>query len=74
MAAEIAMAESGGEQYAVSPSDDYGYWQINMPSWGPELATFNAIGNAKAAIQISQDGTNWSPWTTYTSGAYEGRC
>ena len=74
MAAEIAMAESGGQQDAVSPSDDYGYWQINMPSWGPALATFNPIGNAKAAIQISQDGTNWSPWTTYVTGAYAGRC
>jgi LysM repeat protein len=74
MAAEIAMAESGGQQYAVSPSDDYGYWQINMPSWGPGLATFDPIGNAKAAIQISQDGTNWSPWTTYVTGAYEGQC
>src|SRR5262249_27820723 len=29
MAAEIAMAESGGRQYAVSPTNDYGYWQIN---------------------------------------------
>jgi LysM repeat protein len=74
MAAEIAMAESGGQQYAVSPSDDYGYWQINMPSWGPGLATFDPIGNAKAAIQISQDGSNWSPWTTYVTGAYEGQC
>jgi LysM repeat protein len=74
MAAEIAMAESGGNQYAVSPTDDYGYWQINMPSWGPGMATFNPTGNAKAAIQISRDGTNWSPWTTYTTGAYAGRC
>jgi LysM repeat protein len=74
MAAEIAMAESGGNQYAVSPTSDYGYWQINLPSWGPTLATFDAVGNAKAAIQISDDGTNWNPWTTYQSGAYAGRC
>jgi LysM repeat protein len=73
MAAEIAMAESGGEQYAVSPTDDIGYWQINQPSWGA-LATFNALGNAKAAITISHDGTNWGPWTTYRTGAYIGRC
>jgi LysM repeat protein len=72
MAASIAMAESGGNQYALSPTNDYGYWQING-SWGP-LATYNALGNAKSAIHISADGTNWSPWTTYTSGAYEGRC
>ena len=55
MAAEIAMAESGGHQYALSPTDDYGYWQINA-SHGPAMATFNAIGNAKAAIAISDDG------------------
>src|SRR6202034_4447481 len=29
MAAEIAEAESSGNQYALSPTDDYGYWQIN---------------------------------------------
>jgi LysM repeat protein len=72
MAAEIAMAESGGRQYALSPTNDYGYWQING-SHGA-LATFNPIGNAKAAIIISNDGTDWNPWTTYVTGAYEGRC
>jgi LysM repeat protein len=72
MAASIAMAESGGQQFALSPTDDYGYWQINAVHGS--LATFNALGNAKAAIDISSDGTNWSPWTTYTSGAYYGRC
>ena len=73
MAAEIAMAESGGRQYALSPTNDYGYWQING-SHGPAEATFNPMGNAKAAIAISDDGANWDAWTTYTSGAYGGRC
>jgi LysM repeat protein len=73
MAAEIAMAESGGNQYALSPTDDYGYWQINA-SHGPAMATFNAVGNAKAAIAISDDGHDWAPWTTYVDGAYAGRC
>jgi LysM repeat protein len=72
MAAEIAMAESGGNQYALSPTDDYGYWQINASNGS--LATFNAYGNARSAIILSQDGTNWSPWTTYESGAYIGQC
>jgi LysM repeat protein len=72
MAAEIAMAESGGNQYALSPTNDYGYWQING-SHGA-LATFNAMGNAKAAIIISDDGRDWDPWTTYVTGAYAGRC
>ena len=73
MAAEIAEAESGGNQYALSPTNDYGYWQING-SHGPAMATFNPMGNAKAAIAISDDGRDWDPWTTYTSGAYAGRC
>jgi LysM repeat protein len=72
-AAEIAMAESGGQQYALSPTDDYGYWQINAVH-GPAEATFNPLGNAKAAVAISADGTDWDPWTTYVTGAYEGRC
>jgi Lysozyme like domain/LysM domain len=73
VAASVAMAESGGDQYALSPTDDYGYWQING-SWGPALATFNAEGNARAAVRISADGTDWDPWTTYTDDAYAGRC
>jgi LysM repeat protein len=73
MAAEIAMAESGGNQYAVSSTDDIGYWQINEPTWG-SLATFDPVGNAQAAIQISDDGADWEPWTTYQTGAYYGQC
>jgi LysM repeat protein len=72
MAAEIAMAESGGNQYALSPTDDYGYWQINAVNGS--LATFNAYGNARSAIILSDDGSNWNAWTTYRTGAYEGRC
>jgi LysM repeat protein len=72
IAAEIAMAESGGNQYALSPTDDYGYWQINISNGA--LATFDAYGNARSAITLSDDGTSWGPWTTYTSGAYVGRC
>jgi LysM repeat protein len=72
MAAEIAMAESGGNQYALSPTDDFGYWQINASNGS--LATYNALGNAKSAIILSGNGTNWSPWTTYTAGLYVGRC
>jgi LysM repeat protein len=72
IAAEIAMAESGGRQYAHSPTNDFGYWQING-SHG-SMATYDPMGNARAAISISSNGTHWTPWTTYTSGAYQGRC
>ena len=72
LAAEIAMAESGGQSWAVSPTDDYGLWQINS-SHGA-LATLDPYGNARAAIIISDNGRSWAPWTTYVSGAYIGRC
>jgi hypothetical protein len=71
-AASVAMAESGGNQYALSPTDDRGYWQINA-SHGA-LSTYDAMGNARAAVIISGDGADWAPWSTYTSGAYSGRC
>lgn len=73
-AASIAMAESGGNQYATGPVGERGYWQINPASWPPDMATYNPLGNADAAVKISRDGTDWSAWTTYTSGAYAGRC
>jgi hypothetical protein len=73
IAAEIAMAESSGRQYAHSPTNDFGYWQING-GHGPAMATYNPIGNARAAIAISSNGRNWRPWTTYVTGAYRGRC
>jgi LysM repeat protein len=72
-AAEIAIAESGGRQFAHSPTNDYGYWQINGVH-GPSEATFNPMGNARAAIAISGNGRHWGAWTTFTSGAYHGRC
>ena len=72
IAAAIAMAESGGQQYATdndsNGTQDRGYWQINS-SHG-SLSTFDPLGNARAAISISSNGSNWTPWTTYTSGAY----
>jgi Lysozyme like domain len=72
IAAEIAMAESGGNPNAISPTNDYGLWQING-SHGAEASLIPVV-NARAAIAISNNGTNWDQWTTYTSGAYIGRC
>jgi LysM repeat protein len=71
-AASIAMAESGGNQFATGTVGERGYWQINPVNGS--LSTYNAYGNARAAVIMSGNGTNWSPWTTYTSGAYTGRC
>jgi hypothetical protein len=66
------MAESSGRQYATGPAGERGYWQIH-PVHGA-LSTYNAYGNARAAVIISNYGHNWNPWTTYTHGLYRGRC
>jgi len=75
-AAEVAMAESSGQQYATDDntngSVDRGYWQINS-TWGSE-STFDPIANAKAAVSISGDGTNWSPWVTFDNNMQNGKC
>ncbi len=66
----IAMAESGGRTGALNSKGEYsvGLWQINVRAdksratrWG-ELSTPEA--NAKAAYEISNRGTDMSPWTT----------
>lgn len=76
MAAEIAMAESSGRENATlvdsNGSVDRGYWQIN--SVHGSLSTYNPMGNAEAAVEISDDGTDWSPWVTYQHGAEIGQC
>lgn len=76
MAAEIARAESGGQQYATDVDGDgtvdRGYWQIN--SIHGALSTYDPSGNARAAVELSDDGTDWSPWVTFNSGAYQGQC
>ena len=72
IAAAIAMAESGGNSTATNNdsngSVDRGLWQIN--SVHGNQSTYDVMGNARAAVAISNNGTNWSPWTTYTNGAY----
>ena len=76
LAAEIARAESGGRQDATDAdgngSVDRGYWQVN--SIHGALSTYDPAGNARAAVELSGDGTDWSPWVTYQTGAYQGQC
>jgi len=76
MAAEIARAESGGHQYATDADGngtvDRGYWQVN--SIHGALSTYDPAGNARAAVELSDDGRDWSPWVTFQTSAYEGQC
>lgn len=66
MAAAIAMAESGGNSDAIGRNSngslDKGLWQINTSNGA--LSTTDINGNARAAIQISNNGSNWRPWCT----------
>lgn len=76
VAAEVAMAESSGNEnathYNSDGSVDRGYWQIN--SVHGALSVYGPDENARAAIVISSDGTDWQSWTTYRNGDYKGRC
>jgi hypothetical protein len=73
IAAAVALAESGGRSTAsnnnTDGSQDRGLWQINTVHGG--LSTFDVAANTKAAIQISNGGTNWNPWVTFKTGAYK---
>jgi hypothetical protein len=75
MAAEIAMAESSGQQYSTDNdsdgSTDRGYWQINSTNPG---SSYDPMTNAREAVSLSGDGANWGPWVTYQTGAYAGKC
>lgn len=50
-----------------------GLWQINL-RWHPEYdrsSLFDPNYNAKAAQEISSNGQNWQPWSTYKNRAYQ---
>lgn len=72
--AAIALAESGGNPGAVGDQGtSMGLWQIHLPAH-PDVSQACALDPAcaaAAAVRISQGGTNWNPWSTFTSGAYQ---
>jgi len=72
IAAAIAMAESGGHSAAYDQdsngSIDRGLWQIN--SVHGAQSTYDVMGNARAAVAISNNGTTWQPWVAYNNGSY----
>ena len=57
---------------ACSGVYDRGLWQIDNQAWAgiTNTCAFTAKCNADGAYAISQRGTSFSPWATYTSGAY----
>jgi hypothetical protein len=83
-AVAVAMAESGGNATAHNPvglDNSYGLFQVNMlGGMGPDRraryglasneALYDPATNARVAYLMSNGGTNWGAWTTYTSGKF----
>lgn len=82
-AAAIALAESGGRPNAIGDinnpvpgASSVGLWQINyQPAWNKvtyrdPTANLDPLHNAQSAFAISNGGTNFKPWTTFTKGIY----
>jgi hypothetical protein len=85
VAAAVALAESSGDPARINddPStQDYsvGLWQINYygnlsasrtAQFGPPDSLTDPLRNAAAAVQISRQGQDFTPWTQYRNGAYK---
>lgn len=53
--------------------NSYGLWQINRqahPSYSA-ASLYTPTGNANAAAAIASFGASFTPWSTYTNGAYK---
>lgn len=69
----IAMRESNGNPRAISPSNDYGLFQINAgawsgQSWWDSSSMLNADYNARIAHRISRGGKDWRMWGIRADG------
>lgn len=70
----IAQAESGGNPFSFNGNDpaggSFGLTQIN----GVHPGASSAYGDPQAAMdlafKVSNGGTNFNPWSTYTNGSY----
>ena len=59
----ICQAESGGDPYAVSATNDYGLMQLHNQE------IFNPYDNIAAAYKIYLE-QGWEAWSTFKSNAY----
>jgi hypothetical protein len=73
-AVAIALAESSGNPQAVGDNgSSYGLWQVHW-TVHPQFdrsQLFDPAYNASAMASLSGNGADWSPWTTYNTGAYQ---
>lgn len=85
-AVAVAMAESKGDPGAVGDiklqnaqwGPSVGAWQVRSLNKDrgrgtdrDQVANMDLSNNARSAFQISGGGVNWSPWSTFKSGAYK---
>jgi hypothetical protein len=73
----IVRAESGGNPHGCGDVDSFapgtasiGLWQINT-YWNPQydaVRLFDPDYNAQAAVECSNNGTDWSNWCTFDNG------
>ena len=76
-AVAVCLAESSGNcnaKYVNSGgSVDRGLWQVNN-YWHKEVSdscAYDCACNGKAASSISSGGSDWTPWSTFKTGAYK---
>lgn len=64
----ICLAESGGRTDAISPSHDYGLWQINIAHFGDGIINSGNWTNPDVQVaemwSLSSGGHNWAAWCT----------
>jgi len=77
LAAAIAMAESAGRSAVTSANPDgginVGLWQLDTKGKGAGHTVAqlqDPATNAALAVKGSKNGTDWSAWATFASGAY----
>lgn len=77
VAAAVAQAESGGRAAVTSSNPDggvnVGLWQLDTKGKGAGYTVAqlqNPNTNARLTVMGSANGTDWSAWATYGSGAY----
>lgn len=77
VAAAVAQAESGGSPSATSANPDggtnAGLWQLDTLGKGAGYTAAQLADpatNARVTIMASANGTDWSAWAAYASGAY----
>lgn len=71
----IGGAESNADTDAISPTHDYGVWQINYHAWSflfKRLYWRDPVQNAQMASWVfNETPGGYTAWSTYNSGAYQ---